>query len=219
MSDGKITGKVSVIEETKTYGAKGFRKRLVVLEQDNGTRNDIDTLGLRFAGKTDLESAKLLYSVEYASQERKNAAGSQDTDYKLLELGTTISGITAKIGYESLGSDSGTYGFSTPLATLHKFNGWTDQFLGTPGVGLDDTYISLSGKLLGGKWVIAYHDFEANQGTATVDDLGDEIDILYAKKFGKHYSAGVKYGAYSAGDAAAGKVDTDKMWVWLGAKF
>lgn len=36
MSDGKITGKVSVIEETKTYGAKGFRKRLVVLEQDNG---------------------------------------------------------------------------------------------------------------------------------------------------------------------------------------
>jgi len=36
MSDGKIKGKVSVIEETKTYGAKGFRKRLVVLEQDNG---------------------------------------------------------------------------------------------------------------------------------------------------------------------------------------
>ena len=36
MSDGKITGKVSVIEETKTYGQKGFRKRQVVLEQDNG---------------------------------------------------------------------------------------------------------------------------------------------------------------------------------------
>lgn len=36
MSDGKLTGKISVIEETKTYGAKGFRKRLVVVEQDNG---------------------------------------------------------------------------------------------------------------------------------------------------------------------------------------
>ncbi|MEP3479800.1 MAG: DUF3127 domain-containing protein [Fuerstiella sp.] len=36
MSTGKVEGKVHFIEETKTYGQKGFRKRLVVLEQDNG---------------------------------------------------------------------------------------------------------------------------------------------------------------------------------------
>ena len=36
MSDGKAEGKVHFIDETKTYGQKGFRKRLVVLEQDNG---------------------------------------------------------------------------------------------------------------------------------------------------------------------------------------
>lgn len=36
MSNATVTGKVEVIEETKTYGQKGFRKRLVVLEQDNG---------------------------------------------------------------------------------------------------------------------------------------------------------------------------------------
>jgi len=36
MSDPSVTGKVHVIEETKTFGQKGFRKRLVVLEQDNG---------------------------------------------------------------------------------------------------------------------------------------------------------------------------------------
>jgi hypothetical protein len=36
MSNPTVTGKVEVIEETKTYGQKGFRKRLVVLEQDNG---------------------------------------------------------------------------------------------------------------------------------------------------------------------------------------
>jgi hypothetical protein len=36
MSDSKITGVVHLIEETKSFGAKGFRKRLVVLEQDNG---------------------------------------------------------------------------------------------------------------------------------------------------------------------------------------
>ena len=33
MSDSKVRGTVHLIEETKTYGQKGFRKRLVVLEQ------------------------------------------------------------------------------------------------------------------------------------------------------------------------------------------
>jgi hypothetical protein len=37
MSDAKVQGIVSVIEETKTYGQKGFRKRLVVLEQEKGS--------------------------------------------------------------------------------------------------------------------------------------------------------------------------------------
>ncbi len=36
MSDAKVRGFVHVIEETKTFGQKGFRKRLLVLEQDNG---------------------------------------------------------------------------------------------------------------------------------------------------------------------------------------
>ncbi len=36
MSDAKIRGIVHLVEETKTYGQKGFRKRLVVLEQNNG---------------------------------------------------------------------------------------------------------------------------------------------------------------------------------------
>ena len=36
MSDARIRGFVHLIEETKTYGQKGFRKRTVVLEQDNG---------------------------------------------------------------------------------------------------------------------------------------------------------------------------------------
>jgi hypothetical protein len=36
MSDATVRGTVHLIEETKTYGQKGFRKRLVVLEQDKG---------------------------------------------------------------------------------------------------------------------------------------------------------------------------------------
>lgn len=37
MSDPTVRGVVHLIEETKTYGQKGFRKRLVVLEQDKGS--------------------------------------------------------------------------------------------------------------------------------------------------------------------------------------
>ena len=37
MSDAKVNGIIHLIEETKTFGNKGFRKRLVVLEQDKGS--------------------------------------------------------------------------------------------------------------------------------------------------------------------------------------
>ncbi|MEM9413014.1 MAG: DUF3127 domain-containing protein [Planctomycetota bacterium] len=36
MSEGVVQGKVHVIEDTKTYGQNGFRKRLLVLEQETG---------------------------------------------------------------------------------------------------------------------------------------------------------------------------------------
>ncbi len=36
MSEGVIQGTVHVVEDTKTYGQNGFRKRLVVLEQETG---------------------------------------------------------------------------------------------------------------------------------------------------------------------------------------
>lgn len=36
MSDATVRGTVHVVEETKTYGQKGFRKRMVVLEQNDG---------------------------------------------------------------------------------------------------------------------------------------------------------------------------------------
>lgn len=36
MSDGKVRGIVHFVDEAKTFGQKGFRKRLVVLEQDTG---------------------------------------------------------------------------------------------------------------------------------------------------------------------------------------
>ncbi len=36
MADATVVGQVHLIEPTKTFGQKGFRKRMVVLEQTNG---------------------------------------------------------------------------------------------------------------------------------------------------------------------------------------
>ena len=43
--------------------------------------------------------------------------------------------LSAGLGWEVLGGDEDEPGeaFRTPLATLHAFNGWADQFLTTPG--------------------------------------------------------------------------------------
>lgn len=180
-----------------------------LLEVDNNTDNGLDTFGVSFTGKKDNFS----YAAELATQ--SDDATDADTTYIMLEGGYNFGKVTAKLGFESLGSDKGV-GFSTPLATAHKFNGWADQFLGTPGVGLEDVYVTLATKILGGGLTVTYHDFSADEGSA---DLGSEIDAVYAKGFAKHYKAGVKLASYSAGDAGTGKVDTDKVWLFVSATF
>ncbi len=187
-----------------------------LLEMDVATDNALDTYGVRFAGSTEADGTKFLYELEYATQSSEMGSSDFDADYLLLEGGVVISGITAKLGYEVLGSDDGDYGFSTPLATLHKFNGWADMFLATPGVGIEDMYVSVGTKVGPGMLTVVYHDFSADDASASLDELGSEVDVSYGMKFGKHYNAGIKYAAYSADDFS---VDTDKLWVWVGASF
>ncbi|MBV1906023.1 MAG: alginate export family protein [Pseudomonadales bacterium] len=172
------------------------------------------TLGLRFSGSKKIGSGtKLLYTAEYATQsDYKDGVSTIDADYLLGELGASSKGVTIKVGYEVLGG-GGTYGFSTPLATKHAFNGWSDQFLATPADGLVDLYVSVAGKVAGIKFMAVYHDFSADQGSA---EYGSEFGLLAAKKFTKHYSVVLKYSSYSADTHG---VDTDKLWVQGQVKF
>ena len=176
------------------------------------------TLGLRFTGKQALgEGMALLYSAEYAQQsDYQDGAATVDADYLLGELGVKISNITAKLSYEVLGGD-GSYGFSTPLATKHAFNGWSDQFLATPDVGLVDTYLTLATQVAGAKLAVIYHDYSADEGNT---DYGTEWNAVAVRKFGKTYSALLKYASYAAGDTTTeGLVDTDKLWLQGQIKF
>jgi len=183
---------------------------------DDGLYDDTATLGFSLNGKTDGD-VKFLYAAEYATQE--NDTDDASPHYLMAEVGVSTSGVTAKLGLESLGSDNGQ-NFVTPLATVHKFQGWADQFLGgslfgniDSGNGVDDMYLSVAGKVAGVKLVGVYHDYDSEAGT---NDLGDELNLLAVKKFNKTYSGGLKYADYSAGDIGT---DTKKLWVWVQAKF
>ena len=181
------------------------------------------TYGLRFTGKTAVnEQATLLYTAEYARQsDHGDNPVSYDADYYTLELGAAIGGFTARAGIESLGSDNNeTVSFQTPLATLHKFNGWADKFLTTPGAGLEDVYADLTYKvkadnsILNGTLLkVVYHDFSAESGGA---DYGTEWDLLVKKQFNKHYGVLFKYANYDSDGFAT---DTQKFWVMLTANF
>ncbi|ERP92031.1 hypothetical protein Q670_10455 [Alcanivorax sp. P2S70] len=180
-----------------------------LLETDNVPDSDNDTWGLRYAGAFDLDAFKLLLTLEGAQQEVE--AG--DTEYYFAELGAEMAGVTVKLAQEVLGSDDGVVAFQTPLATKHAFNGWADLFLATPADGLEDTFVTVGGKLAGFKLAAIYHDFKSNEGST---DYGTEMDLLVARPIGKHYTVGLKYADYSADDFGA---DTSKYWAWGELKF
>ncbi|TLU64264.1 hypothetical protein FE810_11685 [Thalassotalea litorea] len=160
-----------------------------------------------------------LLNAEYAEQTLQTPVGKFDPEYHLIEAGIHFRAVTFILGYESLGSDDGLAGFATPLATLHKFNGFTDQFLTTPAQGLHDWHATLGGGIFSGKWSLGYHDFEADDVAPLIDDFGKEYNAQYTQPLGEHFSAGVKYANYEGGDLATEKADTDKLWVWIGATF
>ncbi|ROS01641.1 alginate export protein [Sinobacterium caligoides] len=177
-----------------------------------------ETLGIRFAGDTALsDSVKLNYAAEYAQQDT-NASNSSNysADYLLAELGAELASFNFGVGYELLGSDNGDYGFSTPLATGHAFNGWADKFLATPSAGLQDIYFKVGTELAGIQLAAVYHDFSADDSSSQLDNYGDEIDLLAVKNFNDRYKLGFKYASYSADDY---QTDTNKAWLWGEMKF
>jgi len=188
------------------------------------TANSTDTYGIRMNGKMALDENKLLYTAEFARQfHGSNNPVQFKANYVSLEGGLEMSAATFKLGYEVLGADSGgmtkatgataTKSFSTPLATLHAFNGWADMFLTTPTQGLRDVYLSAGTTLAGTKLGLIYHDYRADKSTATVDKYGKEWNAVATKALGKNYALGLKYASYQT-DNATLYPNTDKLWVW-----
>src|SRR5690349_2374957 len=105
-------------------------------------RDSTNTYGLRFGGEKPVGKVKLAYTASYANQ-ADYADNPLDfkLDYLFGELTATYKQFSFGYGLERM-EGNGVKGFTTPLATLHKFNGWADKFLTTPANGLDDQYLT-----------------------------------------------------------------------------
>lgn len=182
------------------------------------------TLGLRFDGWRQQEGGtKYFYTAEYARQsDYKDGAGLVDADYKNLTLGAEIKGVQAKLNYEVLSGD-GVYGFATPFATGHAFNGWSDQFLTTPVDGLQDIFVTLEKSWKGINWLLRYDRFSSDRGSY---DYGSEWGVSAAKKVNKNLTLLAKYAAYN-GDTNSTNVarnlalsrDLSKFWLQADFQF
>ena len=137
---------------------------------------------------------------------------SYDDDYYAADVGINLDVLTLQGGVEVLGAGDGV-GFSTPLATLHKFQGWADMFLDTPGDGIEDIFVGASGKLGPVKLQAVYHDFSAEDSNA---DFGSEWDLVATWAVTKQLTTQVHFADFSSDSERY--PDTTKGWVTLQLK-
>ena len=176
-------------------------------ENGNGLPNSTATYGVSYRGKlgpvqvdatlatqSDYADSPLSYDAEFISV----AAAVKLTD-----------GLTAKANYDVLGSDDGVAAFRTPLATLHKFQGWADLFLVTPAAGIEDTNAGLAGTLGGVRWAATYHQFRSDEGAI---DYGDELNFIANYKITDGVKTQFKFANYRADDFGT---DTTRAWLSL----
>lgn len=189
-----------------------FTAYAYLIDNKQASRFSTNTYGLNLTHSL----GPLDYIAEYAYQ---ISAGNNLLDYhasykRAVVSFTETTGVFS-IGYENLGSDKALASFITPLATLHKFQGWTDQFLVTQKEGISDLFLSFTSTIKGVKIKTMMHQFKSDRlAQGGFSDLGSEFALSGTKKLGR-FNVGVKYASYKAGDLIFNKVDTEKIWLTM----
>jgi len=176
---------------------------------------DTQTYGLRLTSSLPLsKKTKLNLAASYARQSDISGNPARyKVDYIAAEAALAHGPLGVTAGYEQLGGN-GARAFQTPMATLHKFNGWADLFLVTPANGLQDWYAGASYKFAGVKALpglnaqVTFHRFESDIGSL---HYGNEWDASLGFKLHKANLL-AKYANYQAHTFGA---DTKKFWLQL----
>ncbi|MFT7220483.1 MAG: hypothetical protein ACI8Z1_002100 [Candidatus Azotimanducaceae bacterium] len=179
---------------------------LLEFDNDNGVPNSTNTYGLAYKGKF---GPVTLTAAAATQSDAGDSPLSYDADYYQLQADFKISKVTLTAGIEVLGSDDGVAAFRTPLATLHKFQGWADKFLNTPAAGIEDTFVGIKGKLGPVRLAATWHEFSPNEGSG---DYGTELNAVATWAIRTNLTVQLKYADYQEDGFS---VDTTKYWASL----
>ncbi|PAJ76097.1 hypothetical protein CJF42_01020 [Pseudoalteromonas sp. NBT06-2] len=190
----------------KSHKVTGFAYNL---DYDTSADSSTQTLGFDYDGKLGV----VYLHTSYATQsDTADSTKDFSADYYAVDASIKVSSFKIKAGVEVLGSDNGV-AFSTPLATLHKYQGFADKFLGTPATGIQDVFAGVATKIGPVAVSATYHDFKSDVDSI---DYGSELDLTAKYKFNKNVTGLVKYADYSADEHS---VDTSKLWVMVNVNF
>lgn len=202
-----------------------------VLDFGNSAANSSVTKGAKASGKAWLGLFQVVYNATWANQrEYRGNTPDYSLDYLGGDVAATFDIWTAKASYESL-EGNGTRGFTTPLATNHAFNGWSDAFVqplgGNKGFvdGLEDFNLSLAVRprwrwtyLSNVDLIVRWHDFQAERTGAR---LGHEWNAQVQAAINPRLSAALKYADFERDDSrvpagrAAPPASRTKVWFTL----
>ncbi|MES2341358.1 MAG: alginate export family protein [Pseudomonadota bacterium] len=172
------------------------------LDFGNSAINSSITKGAKVSGKTWVGLYQLAYNATYAVQsDYRGNTPAFDLAYVGADLAGTFDIYSLKLGYESLEGD-GARGFTTPLATVHAFQGWSDAFVSAGGNksfadGIEDKNLGFNVKprfkktyLFNSDILVRYHDFDDQRTGA---DLGHEWDVQVIAAITPKLSIQLKY--------------------------
>ncbi|MBO6503618.1 MAG: alginate export family protein [Kordiimonadaceae bacterium] len=216
---GRFRGDTFLLNVSKPTPIGKLTGFAYLVELEEALANSVQTYGGRLTGKTNVaDDVSFAYAASFATQsEYQNNPIDFSTDYYFAEGVFGSNGFTGGAGYEVL-TGNGTKGFATPLATLHKFQGFADLFLATPADGIEDLYFKAgwAGKNVGPfssvRFVAAYHDFRAENVSLK---YGTETNLLAVANW-KNMTFLVKYADYNADGFGT---DTTRLTIDFGIKF
>lgn len=217
---GEFDSNSHILSAAFYVGAYGTLKGYgILLDLEEVPVLSSETWGIRYENSFSLNKAdnvSLAVVAEYASQ--SDYADNQIDYHEAYihgEAALRLNNFKAGVGWERLGGN-GVIGFSTPLATLHKFQGFADVFLSTPATGLDDVYGNASynwadlSLIKSVKIFAAYHGFSSKRGNF---GFGSEFDIGAEVKVNGNVTAELKGAQYYGG--TSGFADRNLIWISL----
>lgn len=188
----------------------------VLLDFANAASQSSGTFGARWQRTWGEAERSTRLTLEAAQQnDYGNAPTRFDLGYQAGELVVRRGAVSGTLGAERL-EGNGARGFSTPLATLHAFQGWADVFLTTPPDGVRDLYAGISYNTRpwpAGQPVVltaVAHDFNDDSGGR---DFGHEFNASARFTLTPHATLELAAAAFDGNDPRF--ADRSKFWVAL----